>query len=426
MAERGDRTYSRRDILGMAGRGAILGATTISTGALAKYTFDRYAQPVIEVTKDWNLAQYPNEEFLKEVPHIANFRFGCSFSPEKFGLSPEDDGRNDKRGDISQNTLNYAVEELGIRDIRMGLWWSHTVDQRGEINLNFMGPYLDNLARLIEKYNGMGGNDSLSTTIQLGYKAIGWPEQHPPEYVTNLPYFPEPGAIISPDDQMGELCLDYIGRMSQVLKREYGQVFSHYQVENEPFQQFGNLKHEFTYDYIIRGMDIVFREFPNAGFKINSSPEKIPVVSKDFIPYLLKQRPYMEGILGYGLNLYEDKPNYDEPIMGEAIGQTVRTKFRYGPQIFQDNIRSSEELGYEPYVSELQFEKWGDRIASGNSPVQLRYQTLRAMRTMDLKSRASTGNLYGIEGFYFARNTGNFTDAHAKMRDLIKMVNKTT
>ncbi|MBM5789671.1 hypothetical protein FJZ23_01085 [Candidatus Parcubacteria bacterium] len=135
-------------------------------------------------------------------------RWGITFSTvyaRALGLDPE-------------QAYRTFVEELGVRSVRLPLYWLDIEPRRGEFDFGLYD-------RLIEYSNAMG----VKLTLVVGVKVPRWPECFPPDWAETL----DPSA-------QHEAALAMITRVVERY-RHFASV-ERWQVENEPFFPFGDCR----------------------------------------------------------------------------------------------------------------------------------------------------------------------------------------
>jgi hypothetical protein len=78
----------------------------------------------MEQIEDQRITSLDNDSFIDiNRDKLSKVKLGCSFAPEQFGLSLEKIGEDKASGklDNALNALGFAVENLNIKKVRLGI-----------------------------------------------------------------------------------------------------------------------------------------------------------------------------------------------------------------------------------------------------------------------------------------------------------------
>lgn len=360
-----------------------------------------YLKSLFQAQKD---SQLEAKEFIKKYQNELNkIRIGCSFKPENFS----DEERN---SGYALKALKICVEDLGIRNIRIGIRWDHVVEkEEDEISFNFYRPYLDYCLK-----------KKVNITLNIGpIKVINWPEVHIPAYVFQRFQRPKSKCKIDLDNMLSTLALDYLKRFLKKLKKEYDfKLINTIQADNEPFFNFGMDKWIFGKDYLTKTYKLINEFFPQKNILITSSGrgdlKKIITTIKD-LNFIKKI------IIGY--NYYYKLPNLEKyPLINKFDNLILTNYFSFSTQKLK---KLSQKMGFKIEVSEAQGEPW--TVSSpGNSANEFKFVILRSIREMiDLNMNSkSIIRYWGIEVFTRKILNRNLNKNHKEIIYLISKINK--
>ena len=243
----------------------IAGAAAITTiGAAASVGFseanERFLEPRKELISDWESAGVENEQFMEEhKTGLENVRLGCSLSPEQLEWLGVHDS--------PEQVLDY-LQELGIKDIRLGIRWNRSVDEEGEVDLSYYAPWIEQSLK-----RGM------NLCLNVGpIKVFRFPEDHVPESVLKKleqhEGLPKKGGLIGPDDPLADDALDYLNALLPELKKLTGDHAVTIQPENEAHVPFGEHEWVASHEYFFKVCKTIKDHFPNSPLLLNSPAVK--------------------------------------------------------------------------------------------------------------------------------------------------------
>src|SRR5262245_21156524 len=92
---------------------------------------------LLEQHQTWEEAKRSNSEFFaRHAADLERLTLGGSFSPEHFG--------GDRRGRREAiDSLSFAVREMGMEQLRLGLRWNQTEREDGSTNIDYYRQFID-------------------------------------------------------------------------------------------------------------------------------------------------------------------------------------------------------------------------------------------------------------------------------------------
>ena len=414
------RGFSRRSFLASSAK--------ISAGLFVSYAgvkegtklFERFLAAPLDQLEAERQASVSNRDFIeRNRDRLANIRLGSSFSPEEFRYLTDRDG---EFADPRQ-ALGIVINELGIRDIRLGTRWSEVVDEKGEFDLRLFDiyyvPFID---YCIE--NGV------EICLNVGpIKTFRYPEDHVPQKVLdNLSYIPLKNTMIDPDLEMAEKALNYLNSLLSYISSKYrGEKMERIKIvqpENEPFNHAGRNKWALSHDYLLATMGIINKYFPKSSILINSDGEKSLEEISDFFKILMQKNSQFRGRLISGIDFYHKKPGRVElPVIGQL--DPITWEQVKGDNPFRENIERSRsrEAPYKIEVTELQNEPWGSQTSPGNSASDLRFIIQRSLDHLIDPDKESVLRIWGIEMLVRRMIRGRLSKEQTEITDLITKIN---
>jgi hypothetical protein len=392
--------YSRRQFLGL------------STGAAALLVAGEgmgYAREMWEQQQSWSAAAVANDQFLHENGHhFRNVTLGTSFAPEQWT------GRAERR-DEPLEALDWLVRDLGIRHVRLGFRWQRVEWRRGEIDLTPYQRYLDYAFR----------ND-LQLCLNLGpIRTFRWPEEHLPSWLPRAIDIPRDGAKIRLGSPLVEVAEDYLGRLLDLLFREYGrermQGLATIQAENEPFYKLRS--HDWTLDseYVRHSIRRLNAAFPNSRILVTSAGRLNFGSIQDLFAKLLREGETFTGRLVMGFDYHYKTPERDAfPVIRHTDPITFQ---RVGYQTCEGNRNMARSMGYDIEVTEGQAEPYSYLDAPGNSARHFRFMLLRCASRVLLPESPSVLRIWGVEEMAKKVLAGDTNGEHDAIFDLVRLIN---
>jgi hypothetical protein len=392
--------YSRRQLLVGAGRfGAFLTAFELA----------RKSYGLVEQHNTWELAAKGNEAFFEHnAQRLDAFEIGGSFAPEQWDLDAS--GRAQAIAGLAT-----AVRDLKLKKLRLGLRWSrvHTAD----------GPDLAHYRDVLDYCIANG----VSICLNPGpIRTFRWPEEHVPDAVAAaLGELPEHGATITPDMPLAQASLDYVDKLTSVLRREYSardlSAVRMLQVENEPFYPLGDHAWILGPEYLHEVAHRLHGAFPEVDIMITTAGRLNMKQIRDVLFGLKQADASYEGKLVSGFDFHYRTPNRDSYPVIRYFDQI--TYARPGVGGTNDNVVDSRQVGYRIEVTEGQMEPYGHFQQPGNSSTDLRYMLQRCIDHVLDPEQPALVRLWGVEELTKKMMAGELTDEHRRIIELIQTVN---
>ncbi len=293
-----------------------------------------------------------------------NFKFAISYSPEQLDwLQSESEFANPHKINHIQ-ALDFIIDELGIKDIRLGLRWSQ-IDKNGVFDLTY---YKGIINHLLKK--------EVRIILNLGpVKTFRWPEVFVPEYILNkLDLKSKKELIIDSNHQVSIQSIKYLEKLFEEFRINFGENFFTkiyaIQPENELFNPFGEYLWTLGNSHILEVVKISKKYFPEAKILFSGSGDinlddiLYPDIFKinDLISYLSKN---IKTKYIFGLNYYYKAPGFIKNSSGIELDNFSRLKIINGDDILSDFREFALEMDSEIEISELQFEPWGEVKSPG-------------------------------------------------------------
>jgi hypothetical protein len=425
---RGKRELSRLPRR-VARRDFITGAATVAIAAPLLVPF-RIPPEAFEV--DWdgepNLrpeAVLPPDEFVAhyaEAVRSRHIRIGCSFSPEYFGAKAV--GGDPAADETAQRALRFAIEDLGMADIRLGLRWDN-LSPDGETLTSFYKPYLDYC---------FTHPAVRSVSLDIGpLKTFRWPEIHVPEAVLDrLSDTPSKHATITPDMEVARLGLAHAARAIVYLGREYEGAKPVSISFNEPFHGYGYRFRWTMSDAFLDALaDVIFDSgyFRDAGLLINSAQGLDLDHIADYFAALVRRRPEFKGRLTSGFDIYPFLPRpRNIPVIRQVIANIRRAHRDWDRQVARSFRRSRDpEAGYRIEVTEAQAEPFGTNKVVGNSLPMYQHVLAQCVdRILDPQQDESVIRIFGVEYQFRTLIRGDAQAANHQIIDVTRRFNALT
>ena len=291
---------------------------------------------------------------LLNVPKNASTRYGVTFShtyTTYLGLDPE-------------QTYEALIEELGVRAVRLPVYWSEIQTQPDEYHWDLT----DRLVEFSEK-------NEVKLTMVVGTKVPRWPECYVPDWAEKLD---------NKDLQQAAL------KMIETTVERYkdSPAVERWQVENEPFFAFGTCKPLSKSDWQAR-IDLVRRLDPTHPIQITVSGESEP----------WKTEAQSADILG--ISMYRLSWN---SIFGYFV-------YPLSPEFYYLRAKLVEKDVSRVIVSELQAEPWFSQ-AIASRPLSEWYhvfdeQMFRSNLQFVKEAHLSEVYLWGAEWWYLLKQNGD-------------------
>jgi hypothetical protein len=288
---------------------------------------------------------------------------GTTFSVEQsyyLGLEPHD-------------VLETTLRDLGIRDIRLSVYWNRTERERGVMNFE----EVDWQLALAEKYGAR-------VILAVGRKVPRWPECHDPGWFRALP-----------ERERRSEQLEYVRASIERYKSHPSIVM--WEVENEPYLPYGDCP---NYDRSLLDEEIaIVRSLDNRPIMVTDSGELSVWV-------MAAKRGDI-----FGTTMYRTVHNR---FFGQITYPIPPGFFRI-KQTFTRWVVGNKPL----VVIELQGEPWADRPYH-TLPVDEQYETMSPTMFKDTIRYAEDAGfdtlyIWGVEWWYWLKQQG-----HPEIWDIVK------
>lgn len=364
---------------------------------------------------------------------LSNVRIGMTFRPEEFNLSLEEKNQDKERGitrspeslseptfqekyDQALEALRLIIDELGVRDVRLGVRWGNTVNSKGKFDFSFYKPFFD---LCIEK--------GVNITLNFGMKTAGWPEEHIPQQIVNESDFSLARNALIEDENPDAIRFiahagKLFGRLTDIYTSEQLSRITTIQPENEGFKQFGELKLLMDPNYVITLIDLAHQYLPNAAVLLNSADSQNYVQIQEVFEEL-KRRENWSQPLYMGTDFYPFHPGIPKiPVLGRPDIITISKIIQQDR--FKSNLKKSKEIGYLNEVTEGQVEPWDEERTPGNSLSAYQFMIYRARKYILSDDEPALIRAWGFERELRLYLSGQMTDEQRKILDLTARINK--
>lgn len=308
--------------------------------------------------------------------------------------------------DIKQpmKVLDFILDDLCIRDIRLGLRWSRVVNRQDKLNLKGYAPYLD---RVLKSPNS-------KLTLNVGpIKTFRWPEVFIPDSVDVKGLLNRENIIIGNSD-IAKHSIDYFEKLLILLKQNYGKQLDNitFQVENESFNRFGTHKLKMDEKYLVKILKILKGSFPKSSLMVNSAGRmNLSEIIKLF-ENLKQQNIYNMKELVLGFNLYFRLPHtlpfiqkFNPLIISKPWDMNIRKLHEY-----------KQKYGFGLEISEGQFEQWQSQKTPGNSVEDWEYLLKLSNDFFPKNYPSKVLRIWGLERFARHFINGTETAEHREIR----------
>jgi hypothetical protein len=360
---------------------------------------------LMELRETWAAAAAPNAVFLANHSDVlSGLEIGASFAPEQWTT------KNDVEPE-AMRTLDYAVNELGMRRLRLGVRWNRAVDGDGRPTLDAYAPYIDRCLAL-----------GAELCLNVGpIRTFRWPEEHVPDEVEASITLPAVGASIRSRDPLAEAALSYLDGLLALLRREYGASITTIQVENEPFYPLGAHRWLMSEQYLVQAGLRADEVFPESQLLLTSAGRLNLRSVRNVLASLLEAQPRLAARLISGFDYHFRTPRRDSFPIVRYFDQIAYAK-PFAPTL-EGNIEASRKLGYRIEVTEGQMEPYGYFWTPGNSAKDFRFLLLRAAEKVFDPQQPKLLRVWGLEELAKKALRGSFTPEHTQIVELIRTLN---
>jgi hypothetical protein len=382
----------------------VLGVLGLTSGE-----FIGLGREVVELRKTWSEASRGNNNLLGSRRNdFRRLRFGTSFAPEQWTRDEQAKGR-------PLTALRFAVDELGMREIRLGFRWNR-VHRGADIDLSYYRPYLDYCL-----------SEGVNVCLNVGpIKTFRWPEEHVPGFILDrLDGIPSRGQTIDAYDGLANEAVDYLKRMLDRLYAEYGinglGGITMLQPDNEPFFGFGVHEWRMTREYMRRIIEVLDSYFPERPLLLSSAARLNLATIQQLFFGLLGHDGRFEDRLVLGFNYHYRTPMRDSvPLIRHLDPIAFARPFEMS---VEENLRAARSLGYRVEVAEGQAEPYHHLTSPGNSATDFRFMVIRCLDKVLDPREPGLIRVWGVEELSKKAIRREMKPDHREIVDLIQQVN---
>lgn len=381
--------------------------------AYAAFEVARKGVGLVDQKLTWDEASEPNPQFLaRNASRLDDVRLGGSFAPEQWS-------RREWAQREALTGIDLALKDLNLKQMRLGIRWNRVFQGDGRVNL---GVY----SSLIRKSIDQGAD----ITLNVGpIRVFRWPEDHVPNGVLSaLSEVPARGSTIQPGMPLANASLEYLDRLIDTLQRDYSasdlSAIRTIQVENEPFYLMGENEWLLAPAHIKTVAHRVHAAFPEADILLTSAGRLNMNAVRDIFVDLMAEDPTLRGKLISGFDFHYRTPSRDSyPLVRHFDQITYARPLIAGTN---DNILDSRQVGYRIEVTEGQMEPYGHFEQPGNLVRDLRYMLQRVFDHVLDPQAPGLVRLWGVEELVKKMISGDLTDEHRQIIELIQAINDQT
>ncbi|OGD87444.1 hypothetical protein A2870_03850 [Candidatus Curtissbacteria bacterium RIFCSPHIGHO2_01_FULL_41_11] len=373
-----------------------------------------------DIENTWSRAAVSNEEFFQNYQDkLQKVTLGASFAPEEFSSQERDKS-------LAMEALRITIEELGIRDVRLGIRWNKVIGESGEFDFGFYKPYLD---YCLEK--------DVNVCLNIGpIKTFRWKEEHVPGYIlAKLPSVPQKRSVIRKDDVLAQYALEYTRQLLTHITSSYSQhqllKITKIQPENEGLFPFGENEWTMGTEYIKKLIRTIERYFPHAKILLNSAGKKnLREITRIFNEMKLEDPQKFNGRFISGFNYHYKTPKPEFPAYLNTVTDFIYEKLDpiSAPGMHktcEQNLEDAKRFGFRIQVTEGQAEPYPPHYTPGNDATGFRFMLLRCMeRILNLDQHQSLISIWGIEGLVKKIISDALDNEHMQIIEIIKTVNR--
>ena len=229
----------------------------------------------------------PDQFIIANEARFKNIETGDTFIPEQYLPANIDDPLafiQTPEGQLYQqkalSILKAEVEVLGIKEIRMGMRWSNTINTDGSFSLAFYEPFLNYL----NSYKNPTTHKAEDVMLSVGpLKDPGYPESFPAEIGSRDPTttdtsliplgkLPPTGAVITPNMPYPDLINKaelWLNTVMNQVSIDYPNIDKKLQIDNEPLNPFGPNQWTMSIAWEKEELKIILSYTPNADILVN-------------------------------------------------------------------------------------------------------------------------------------------------------------
>ncbi|MEN9920718.1 MAG: hypothetical protein RL538_611 [Candidatus Parcubacteria bacterium] len=302
--------------------------------------------------------------------------WGVTYSPsqaEYLGLDPKE-------------TYQEIIHDLGAKNIKLHINWNATEPENNQYNF-------ENLDYYIRQAN----RNDVDLILVIGMKTGRWPECHTPNWIHG----------VAPENREKEI-LEYV----QTLVERYQGVktVTHWQIENEPFLEFGTCPdwyYDFDTSLVEKEVALVKSLDPSRKVIVSESGELSDwtkaAEAADIVGITMYRNAWNSTTETFGLNPY----SFLSPKFYSTKATYIRTAYK------------------KPVISiELQAEPWTEKPLKEAS-LEAQAQSMNPQMFQEgvaFASKTGLGTYYfwGVEWWYWMKTTHNKPEIWNQARTLFK------
>ena len=394
--------FSRRELLQGALAG-VVGFGAVAGGAQGVYK----ARDLLDQHDAWDEASLPNAEFVaRHAGALSRLTLGATFAPEQFGGDRA--GRQEAR-----EALAVSHEELGIRQVRLGLRWARTERRDGNVDLNYYRPTWDYCL-----------SHDVDVCANLGpIRVFRWPEDHVPKHVLESLKPPRNQATLGVGDPLAQRGFAHLERLAGLLQREYGaslQAVRMLQLENEPFYPMGEHDWQMDQAYMRELADRTDALLPGREILVTTAGRLNLHAVRDLFRVMLREERW-QGRLVSGFDFHFRTPKREAaPVLRYFDQITYAHPFAASNQ---GHLKDARRLGFRIEVTEGQMEPYHHLTSPGNSARDFRYLLLRCIEKVLDPEQPALIRVWGIEELAKKMLRGLMTREHRDIVELFQVIN---
>ena len=405
-----NRRISRRKF------GAISGAILVGgVGTGIKFGSEFHEQNSV-----WDSAGVDNDTFLAQNEELfGRIQFGASFAPEQFGLElfpNEKTIKYEKRQELAENALKWMIDDIGIKDIRLGVRETNSILTNGDFTFDFYKPFFD----ICMERNAR-------ITLNSGLKIFRYPEVHlPDETLDKLPSIPPIGATINAGDPLAQIAKEDLGDLLSTIVELYPDKLHNiiaFQPENESFVEgAGDKKWVISKNHVKDMVKKARPYLPHADILLNSSESENLSEIRQVFTELVEEDEELQGKCIAGIDYYYNKPGSWKPFFVKTpVEPVTASKLRniWGLDGFTSHKKAARMMDIRTEITEAQAEAWGQVKAPQESEQGFKFMVLRIAPFTDGIIR-----IWGIEEFARRALENRLTNQNENVLSLVRQIQK--
>jgi hypothetical protein len=355
-------------------------------------------------------AARPNDEWLADNDTaLSGVTLGASFAPEQWS-------GQQRRAGHPMAALRFLVDELAMRDVRLGIRWSRVDNGDGNLDLR---PYLPYLEYCFDR--------GLDIALNVGpIKVFRWPENHVPAYVRSSLTLPPARGTVTRESDLGQAALAYLDRLLRTLQSEFGArrlaSVRLLQTENEAFYPLGVDGWNLSNDYLDAVVEQAEPYFPGSSLLLTSAGRLNMAAVQTAFRRLVATSDAWRGRLVMGFDYHFQTPfRASKPIVRHLDPITFANPWT---QSTAENRKAAGKIGYRIEVTEAQAEPNGPLTAPGNDARLYRFMLKRCIDEILVPGKPGVIRIWGVEEMAKHVLGGKPTGEHLQIVDLTRRINQ--